>query len=154
MELGASRVSLVSGKMVEPSPAQERSRFGKKTAQRQCSLPSLRRWGDGKGNCSSVNCSHLSAPGAEQLSAAAWLAVDYRFMIQPTMLKQKSSKFIAGSCFVLSRNEKFLCQNVMLFIQLPHSPASAVYLSSPFLGWGRPRNVYEGLPLQPVICAG
>lgn len=77
--------------------------------------------------------SHLSdSSRAVQLSAAALLAVDYRVIIQPTMLKQKSSKFILRTCLMLSRNEEFLCKNVILFIQLPNSHASAVYLSSPF----------------------
>lgn len=81
----------------------------------------------------SVNHSHLSdSSRAVQLSAAALLAVGYKVIIQPTMLKQKSSKFILRNCFMLSRNEEFLCKNVILFIQLPNSYASAVYLSSPF----------------------
>lgn len=73
-----------------------------------------------------------TAPGAVQLSAAALLVVNYRVIIQRTMLKQRSSKFILGNFFMLSRNEEVLCKNVMLFIHLPNSHASAVYLSSPF----------------------
>lgn len=82
---------------MERSPAQEQSHFGKKPAQRQRLPPSSRQWGNGEGNCNSMNCSHLAAPGAQRLPAAALLAVGYRFAVQPTALKQESSNSSPGA---------------------------------------------------------